>query len=134
MASLTKTGVCFPRRAIVDRERAKGSYALGPYLLSKLLLRSRWSGISVTIWNHSIPHGSSSSSNIFQVWKVLWNRNDGVLSASAMGLLVGAMVPTIEATMALGPSLITVLLCLEAIMSMQKTRRLSSFGFHVFLS
>ena len=38
MAALTKTGGVFPKeRAIVDRERAKGSYALGPYLFSKLL-------------------------------------------------------------------------------------------------
>ncbi|GMH26240.1 hypothetical protein Nepgr_028083 [Nepenthes gracilis] len=34
MASLTKTVGVFPKeRAVVDRERAKGSYALGPYLL-----------------------------------------------------------------------------------------------------
>lgn len=38
MAALTKTVGVFPKeRAIVDRERAKGSYLLGPYLLSKLL-------------------------------------------------------------------------------------------------
>lgn len=38
MAALTKTVSVFPKeRAIVDRERAKGSYSLGPYLLSKLL-------------------------------------------------------------------------------------------------
>lgn len=38
MAALTKTVGVFPKeRAIVDRERAKGSYALGPYLLSKLV-------------------------------------------------------------------------------------------------
>lgn len=38
MAALTKTVGVFPKeRAIVDRERAKRSYALGPYLLSKLL-------------------------------------------------------------------------------------------------
>jgi hypothetical protein len=38
MAALTKTVGVFPKeRAIVDRERAKGSYALGPYLSSKLL-------------------------------------------------------------------------------------------------
>lgn len=38
MAALTKTVGVFPKeRAIVDRECAKGSYALGPYLLSKLL-------------------------------------------------------------------------------------------------
>ena len=38
MAALTKTvGVFSKERAIVDRERSKGSYTLGPYLLSKLL-------------------------------------------------------------------------------------------------
>lgn len=38
MAALTKTVGVFPKeRSIVDRERAKGSYALGPYLSSKLL-------------------------------------------------------------------------------------------------
>lgn len=38
MAALTKTVGVFPKeRAIVDRERTKGSYELGPYLFSKLL-------------------------------------------------------------------------------------------------
>lgn len=38
MAALTKTGGVFPKeRAIVYREHAKGSYGLGPYLLSKLM-------------------------------------------------------------------------------------------------
>lgn len=38
MAALTKTVSVFPKeRAIVERERAKGSYSLGPYLLAKLL-------------------------------------------------------------------------------------------------
>jgi hypothetical protein len=36
--TLTKTVGVFPKeRAIVNREHAKGSYKLGPYLLSKLL-------------------------------------------------------------------------------------------------
>ncbi|CAA6665430.1 unnamed protein product [Spirodela intermedia] len=64
MAALTKTVGVFPKeKAIVDRERAKGSYTLGPYLLSKLLAE--------------IP-------------------------------VVLPMVPTTEAAMALGPSLMTV--------------------------
>lgn len=38
MAALTKTVGVFPKeRAIVDRERSKGSYSLGPYLLSKTI-------------------------------------------------------------------------------------------------
>ena len=38
MAALTKTVNVFPKeKQIVDRERSKGSYKLGPYLLSKLI-------------------------------------------------------------------------------------------------
>ena len=38
MAALTKTVNVFPKeRAIVQREQAKGSYALAPYLLAKLV-------------------------------------------------------------------------------------------------
>jgi hypothetical protein len=38
VAALCMTAGVFPKeRSIVDRERAKGSYSLGPYLLSKLM-------------------------------------------------------------------------------------------------
>lgn len=38
MAALTKTVSVFPKeRTIIDREHEKGSYAMGPYLVSKLL-------------------------------------------------------------------------------------------------
>ncbi|KAE8698982.1 ABC transporter G family member 7 [Hibiscus syriacus] len=84
MAALTKTLGVFPKeRAIVDRERSKGSYALGPYLLSKLIAE--------------IPVGAA--------FPLMFGTL--LLAASAMGLTVGAMVPTTEAAMALGPSLMT---------------------------
>ena len=39
MEALTKTVGVFPKeQVIVDKEHAKGSYSLGPYLFSKLLV------------------------------------------------------------------------------------------------
>ncbi|CAN1241549.1 ABC transporter G family member 7 [Linum perenne] len=145
MAALTKTVGVFPKeRAIVDRERAKGSYALGPYLLSKLIAEIPvgaafplmfgavlypMSGLHPTL-SRSVPFSSLllyctcnfdiSSSNmirslhrLIKVLKYRFGKFCGIVTAesfaaSAMGLTVGAMVPSTEAAMAVGPSLMTV--------------------------
>ncbi|GAB2226646.1 hypothetical protein Drorol1_Dr00022461 [Drosera rotundifolia] len=109
MAALTKTVGVFPKeRAIVDRERAKGSYALGPYLLSKLLAEIPVGAafplmFGAILYPMARLHPSLSRFGNFC----------GIITvesfvASAMGLTVGAMVPTTEAAMAVGPSLMTV--------------------------
>ncbi|KAJ4829355.1 ABC transporter G member 7 [Turnera subulata] len=109
MAALTKTVGVFPKeRAIVDRERAKGSYALGPYLLSKLIAEIPVGAafplmFGAILYPMARLHPSLSRFGVFS----------GIVTAesfaaSAMGLTVGAMAPTTEAAMALGPSLMTV--------------------------
>ncbi|CAL5338897.1 unnamed protein product [Camellia sinensis] len=126
MASLTKTGGVFPKeRAIVDRERAKGSYALGPYLLSKLLAEIPV-GAAFPLLFGTILYPMARLHPTFS--RVIIRKLEGTdaefslsrfgkfcgivtvesFAASAMGLTVGAMVPTTEAAMALGPSLMTV--------------------------
>ncbi|CAL5399911.1 unnamed protein product [Camellia sinensis] len=124
MASLTKTGGVFPKeRAIVDRERAKGSYALGPYLLSKLLAEIPVGAAFPLLFGTILypmarlhPTFSRAFSK-FSTGKhshhLMFGKFCGIVTvesfaASAMGLTVGAMVPTTEAAMALGPSLMTV--------------------------
>lgn len=109
MAALTKTVNVFPKeRQVVDRERAKNSYALGPYLLSKLIAE--------------IPVGASFPLMFGTILYPMAGLNPALtrfgqfcgiitieaFAASAMGLTVGAMAPTTEAAMALGPSLMTV--------------------------
>lgn len=109
MAALTKTVGVFPKeRAIVDRERAKGSYALGPYLFAKLLAEIPVGAafplvFGIILYPMARLHPSLLRFGTFSSIVTVES-----FAASAMGLTVGAMVPTTEAAMALGPSLMTV--------------------------
>lgn len=109
MAALTKTVGVFPKeRAIVDRERAKGSYALGPYLLSKLLAETPVSAAFPLIFGAILYPMARLHPTLSRFGKFCGIVTVESFAASAMGLTVGAMVPTTEAAMAVGPSLMTV--------------------------
>ncbi|XP_030511816.1 ABC transporter G family member 7 [Rhodamnia argentea] len=109
MAALTKTVGVFPKeRAIVDRERAKGSYALGPYLLSKLLAEIPIGAVFPLMFGALLYPMARLHPNLCRFGKFCGVVTVESFAASAMGLTVGAMVPTTEAAMALGPSLMTV--------------------------
>ncbi|KAL3501851.1 hypothetical protein ACH5RR_036300 [Cinchona calisaya] len=111
MAALTKTVGVFPKeRAIVDRERVKGSYALGPYLLSKLLAEIPVGASFPLLFGAILYPMARLHPAISRFVKFCGIVTVESFSASAMGLTVGAMVPTTEAAMALGPSLMTVFL------------------------
>ncbi|CAI9096730.1 OLC1v1032940C5 [Oldenlandia corymbosa var. corymbosa] len=111
MAALTKTVGVFPKeRAIVDRERAKGSYALGPYLLSKLLAEIPIGASFPLLFGTILYPMARLHPALSRFGKFCGIITVESFSASAMGLTVGAMVPTTEAAMAVGPSLMTVFL------------------------
>lgn len=109
MAALTKTVGVFPKeRAIVDRERAKGSYGLGSYLLAKLLAEIPIGASFPLLFGfilYPMARLHPSLSRFGQFCGIVTVES---FAATAMGLTVGAMVPTTEAAMALGPSLMTV--------------------------
>ncbi|OMO60539.1 ABC transporter-like protein [Corchorus capsularis] len=109
MAALTKTVGVFPKeRAIVDRERAKGSYALGPYLLSKLIAEVPVGAAFPLIFGTVLYPMARLHPTLSRFGKFCGIVTAESFAASAMGLTVGAMVPTTEAAMAVGPSLMTV--------------------------
>ncbi|KAK9116165.1 hypothetical protein Sjap_015112 [Stephania japonica] len=109
MAALTKTVGVFPKeRAIVDRERAKGSYALGPYLLSKLLAEIPIGAAFPLLFGTILYPMARLHPALSRFGRFCGIVTVESFAASAMGLTVGAMVPTTEAAMALGPSLMTV--------------------------
>ncbi|KAI3959903.1 hypothetical protein MKW92_020401 [Papaver armeniacum] len=109
MAALTKTVSVFPReRAIVDRERAKGSYALGPYLLSKLLAEIPIGAAFPLMFGAVLYPMARLHPSVPRFGKFCGIVTVESFAASAMGLAVGAMAPTPEAALALGPSLMTV--------------------------
>ncbi|XP_006344215.1 ABC transporter G family member 7 isoform X2 [Solanum tuberosum] len=109
MAALTKTVGVFPKeRAIVDRERAKGFYALGPYLLSKLIAEIPVGAAFPLLFGGILYPMARLHPTISRFGKFCGIVTVESFAASAMGLTVGAMVPTTEAALALGPSLMTV--------------------------
>ncbi|KAH9794843.1 ABC transporter G family member 7 [Citrus sinensis] len=109
MAALTKTVGVFPKeRTIVDRERAKGSYALGPYLLSKLIAEIPVGAAFPLMFGAVLYPMARLHPTLSRFGKFCGIVTVESFAASAMGLTVGAMVPTTEAAMAVGPSLMTV--------------------------
>ncbi|XP_057734528.1 ABC transporter G family member 7 [Arachis stenosperma] len=109
MAALTKTVGVFPKeRAIVDRERAKGSYSLGPYLFSKLLAEIPIGASFPLMFGAVLYPMARLHPTLLRFGKFCGIVTMESFAASAMGLTVGAMVPTTEAAMAVGPSLMTV--------------------------
>ncbi|XP_021733141.1 ABC transporter G family member 7-like [Chenopodium quinoa] len=109
MAALTKTVGVFPKeRAIVDRERAKGSYSLGPYLLSKLLAEIPVGATFPLLFGSILYPMARLHPTLSRFGKFCGIVTVESFAASAMGLTVGAMVPSTEAAMAVGPSLMTV--------------------------
>lgn len=109
MAALTKTVGVFPKeRAIVDRERAKGSYVLGPYLLSKLLAEIPVGAAFPLLFGAVLYPMARLHPTLSRFGKFCGIVTVESFAASAMGLTVGAMVPTTEAALAVGPSLMTV--------------------------
>ncbi|KAJ9563597.1 hypothetical protein OSB04_008757 [Centaurea solstitialis] len=109
MAALTKTVGVFPKeRAIVDRERAKGSYMLGPYLLSKLIAEVPVGAAFPLLFGTILYPMARLHPTLSRFGKFSGIVTVESFAASAMGLTVGAMVPTTEAALALGPSLMTV--------------------------
>ncbi|KAB1205664.1 ABC transporter G family member 7 [Morella rubra] len=111
MAALTKTVGVFPKeRSIVERERAQGSYKLGPYLLSKLLAEIPVGAAFPLIFGAVLYPMARLHPTLSRFGKFCGIVTVESFAASAMGLTVGAMVPTTEAAMAVGPSLMTVFL------------------------
>lgn len=109
MAALTKTVGVFPKeRAIVDRERAKGSYSLGPYLLSKLLAEIPVGAAFPLMFGSILYPMARLHPSLSRFGKFCGIVTTESFAATAMGLTVGAMVPSTEAAMAVGPSLMTV--------------------------
>lgn len=109
MAALTKTVNVFPKeRTIVQRERTKGSYDLVPYLASKLIAEAPVSAAFPLAFGAIVYPLTRLNPSISRFLKFSGVHVVEAFAASAMGLTVGAVSPTLEAASALGPSIMTV--------------------------
>ncbi|CAI7923593.1 unnamed protein product [Closterium sp. NIES-54] len=109
MASITKTLNVFPKeRQIVERERAKGAYAVGPYFLSKLVAELPVTAFFPALFSVVCYPMTGLHRTIPRFLKFMGATTVESFTSSAMGLTVGCIAPTVEAAMALGPSIMTV--------------------------
>ena len=109
MAALTKTVNVFPKeRSIVQREQAKGSYSLAPYLIAKLVAEAPVSAAFPLVFGAVVYPMTNLSPSLEKFLTFSGIVTAEAFAASAMGLTVGAIAPTTEAALALGPSLMTV--------------------------
>eukprot|EP00246_Nothoceros_aenigmaticus_P002725 TRINITY_DN13580_c0_g1_i1.p1 TRINITY_DN13580_c0_g1~~TRINITY_DN13580_c0_g1_i1.p1 ORF type:complete len:250 (-),score=39.25 TRINITY_DN13580_c0_g1_i1:194-898(-) len=109
MAALTKTVNVFPKeRTIVQRERSKGSYSLAPYIAAKLVAEAPVSAAFPLAFGALLYPMSRLHPSLPRFAQFASLVTVEAFAATAMGLAVGAIVPTTEAAMAVGPSLMTV--------------------------
>lgn len=109
MAALTKTVNVFPKeRSIVQREQAKGSYSLAPYLVAKLVAEAPVSAAFPLVFGAVVYPMTNLNPSLQRFLTFSGIVTAEAFAASAMGLTVGAIAPTTEAALALGPSLMTV--------------------------
>jgi ABC-type multidrug transport system ATPase subunit len=109
MAALTKTVNVFPKeRSIVQREQAKGSYSLAPYLIAKLVAEAPVSAAFPLVFGAVVYPMTNLNPSLERFLTFSGIVTAEAFAASAMGLTVGAIAPTTEAALALGPSLMTV--------------------------
>lgn len=109
MAALTKTVNVFPKeRSIVQREQAKGSYSLAPYLIAKLVAEAPVSAAFPLAFGAVVYPMTNLYPSLERFLTFSGIVTAEAFAASAMGLTVGAIAPTTEAALALGPSLMTV--------------------------
>jgi ABC-type multidrug transport system permease subunit len=109
MAALTKTVNVFPKeRTIIQRESTKGSYDLVPYLVSKVVAEAPISAAFPLAFGAIVYPLTRLHPSISRFLTFSGVMTVEAFAASALGLTVGAVAPTVEAASALGPSIMTV--------------------------
>ena len=109
MSSLIKTLNVFPReRSIVSRERARASYPVLPYLVSKLAAELPIGAVFPAIFGAIVYPATGLNQRWSRFARYLGILTAESFSAQALGLAVGAAAPSTEAALAIGPAVILV--------------------------
>ena len=109
MSSLIKTLNVFPNeRTIVTRERARASYPVLPYLLSKLAAELPIGAVFPAIFGAAVYPATGLNPKLSRFMHFLGILTAESFSAQALGLAVGAAAPSTEAALAIGPAVILV--------------------------
>jgi len=109
MASVTKTLTAFSReKIVVDRERTKGDYSVGPYLLAKLAAELPISAVFPLLFGAVEYPMCGLNKSLPKFGKFLGLVTVESFTSSAIGLSVGSLVSSPEAANALGPAVMVI--------------------------
>jgi len=109
MASVTKTLTAFTReRLVVNRERTKAMYGIGPYLAAKLVAELPISACFPLMFGSVVYPMCGLHKDLKRFAQFLGIVTLESFTSSSIGLTVGAMVPSAEAANALGPAVMVI--------------------------
>jgi len=109
MQSLSKVLNVFPKeRAIVQEERAKKSYTVLPYFLSKLLAELPVSAIFPTAFASVLYPMAGLNPSLPRFLSFLGVVILESFTSSAVALTIGAIAPSVDAALAMGPSIMLI--------------------------
>lgn len=109
MSSLIKTLNVFPsERTIVTRERSRAAYPVLPYLLSKLAAELPIGALFPALFGAVVYPATGLNPRLSRFARFLAVLTAESFSAQALGLAVGAVAPSTEAALAIGPAVILV--------------------------
>lgn len=105
MTALVKTLNVFPRESVlVNRERVRGSYNVTQYFVSKLLAEMPVSAFFPLIFSCTVYPMVRLSGGMGRILRFLGIITLESFTAASYGLVIGALVPSTEAALAIGPS------------------------------
>uniref|UniRef100_A0A7S1ERH2 Probable ATP-dependent transporter ycf16 n=1 Tax=Timspurckia oligopyrenoides TaxID=708627 RepID=A0A7S1ERH2_9RHOD len=108
MLSLVKTLYIFPiEKDVVQREQSRGAYNVLPYMLSKLAADLPVGAIFPAVFGTTVYTMSGLQRSLVKFGSFLLIVTLESFTAGAMGLAVGAIAPSVQAAVALGPNMMT---------------------------
>ncbi|CAN8074581.1 unnamed protein product [Agarophyton chilense] len=105
MTALVKTLYVFPKESVlINRERSRGSYNVAQYFLSKLLAEMPVSAFFPLVFSLTVYPMVRLSGGLRKILLFMGVITLESFTAASYGLAIGAIMPTTEAAVAVGPS------------------------------
>ncbi|KAI0567521.1 ABC-2 type transporter [Gracilaria domingensis] len=105
MTALVKTLYVFPKESVlINRERSRGSYNVAQYFLSKLLAEMPVSAFFPLLFSFTVYPMVRLSGGLGKILRFMGVITLESFTAASYGLAIGAIMPTTEAAVAVGPS------------------------------
>ena len=109
MTSIMKVLNVFPReRKLVSRERSAGAYNLAPYFMAKLAAELPVNAVFPALFGALVYPCAGLAPDLGRLFRFLGITTLESFTSSAIGMAIGAAMPTTQAALATGPAIMVV--------------------------